>query len=557
MRRLYILILLFLFSLQSIVAQPKHEVRAVWLTTIGGLDWPHSYAQSTASAERQKKELRDILDRLQAIGVNTVLLQTRIRGTVIYPSAREPWDGCLSGFPGKSPGYDALQYAIDECHRRGMELHAWIVTIPVGKWDALGCRQLRKKMPGNLIKIKADGYMNPETQQTANYIADLCEEVVRAYDVDGIHLDYIRYPEELPKLKTMSRQAGRNNITRIVRLTSQCVKRIKPWVKMSCSPIGKYDDTARYWSNGWNARTAVCQDAAEWLREGLMDELFPMMYFRDNHFYPFVLDWKERSNGRIVVPGLGIYFLSPREKNWPLTDITRELHVLRSLGMGHAYFRSKFLTDNVKGLYDFLHNDYCHYPSLVPPMTWQSAALPVAPTTLMRQDLVNGKQMLTWQHANADTTMMLFNVYASATYPVDTRDARNLLLIRRQQRSLLLPYEGGRYYAITAIDRYGNESPALQEAAPKGASATDCFAYTQPLLVCRDGWLAVPQAVALSNAEYFAVETLQGSMVLTLPYRQHTSRIDLGGLPDGMYALRTLDRKGNSHRVCLFMKRVK
>ena len=136
MRRLYILILLFLFSLQSIVAQPKHEVRAVWLTTIGGLDWPHSYAQSTASVERQKKELRDILDRLQAIGVNTVLLQTRIRGTVIYPSAREPWDGCLSGFPGKSPGYDALQYAIDECHRRGMELHAWIVTIPVGKWDA-------------------------------------------------------------------------------------------------------------------------------------------------------------------------------------------------------------------------------------------------------------------------------------------------------------------------------------------------------------------------------------------------------------------------------------
>lgn len=175
----------------------------------------------------------------------------------------------------------------------------------------------------------------------------------------------------------------------------------------------------------------------------------------------------------------------------------------------------------------------------------------------MRQDLVNGKQMLTWQHANADTTMMLFNVYASATYPVDTRDARNLLLIRRQQRSLLLPHEGNRYYAITAIDRYGNESPALQEAAPKGASATDCFAYTQPLLVCRDGWLAVPQAVALSNAEYFAVETLQGSMVLTLPYRQHTSRIDLCRLPDGMYALRTLDRKGNSHRVCLFMKRGK
>ena len=97
---------------QSIVFNnqvPKHEVRAVWLTTIGGIDWPHSYAQSSYSAEKQKKELTDILDRLQQAKINTVLIQTRVRGTMIYPSAYEPWDGCLSGFPGRSPGYDALQ----------------------------------------------------------------------------------------------------------------------------------------------------------------------------------------------------------------------------------------------------------------------------------------------------------------------------------------------------------------------------------------------------------------------------------------------------------------
>ena len=111
---------------QSIVFNnqvPKHEVRAVWLTTIGGIDWPHSYAQSSYSAEKQKKELTDILDRLQQAKINTVLIQTRVRGTMIYPSAYEPWDGCLSGFPGRSPGYDALQFAIDECHKRSMELH--------------------------------------------------------------------------------------------------------------------------------------------------------------------------------------------------------------------------------------------------------------------------------------------------------------------------------------------------------------------------------------------------------------------------------------------------
>ena len=251
------------------VSQPKHEVRAVWLTTIGGIDWPHSYAQSARSIDKQKDELRHILDQLQQVGINTVLLQTRVRGTMIYPSTYEPWDGCLSGFPGKSLGYDALAFAIDECHKRGMELHAWMVTIPVGKWDALGCRQLRKKMPHNLIKIKADGYLNPESQQTADYLASLCAEVTRQYDIDGIHLDYIRYPEDLPKLKSLDRQHGRSNITRIVSAISRRVKSLKPWVKMSCSPIGKYDDTARYWSHGWNANTTVCQDAVAWLRDVL------------------------------------------------------------------------------------------------------------------------------------------------------------------------------------------------------------------------------------------------------------------------------------------------
>ena len=94
-----------------------------------------------------------------------------------------------------------------------MEAHAWIVTMPVGKWDALGCKRLRSKMPGNIIKIKADGYMNPESAQTANYLADICEEVTRGYDIAGIHLDYIRYPENLPKLKKLNPSAWHATIS--------------------------------------------------------------------------------------------------------------------------------------------------------------------------------------------------------------------------------------------------------------------------------------------------------------------------------------------------------
>ena len=367
---------------QSIVFNnqvPKHEVRAVWLTTIGGIDWPHSYAQSSFSAEKQKRELTNILDRLQQAKINTILIQTRVRGTMIYPSAYEPWDGCLSGFPGRSPGYDALKFAIDECHKRGMELHAWVVTIPVGKWNALGCKTLRQKMPKLIKKIGADGYMDPENSRTGDYLANICREITHKYNVDGIHLDYIRYPETW-NIK-VSREQGRRYITNIVRKIHDAVKAEKPWVKMSCSPVGKYDDLSRYRSFGWNAYTKVCQDAQGWLKSGLMDELFPMMYFRDEHFYPFAIDWQEQSHGKIVVPGLGIYFLDPKEGKWNINDVTAEMYHIRNLGMGYAFFRNKFLLDNKQGILDFTQR-FNPYPSLVPPMTWASKNQPEQPQQL-------------------------------------------------------------------------------------------------------------------------------------------------------------------------------
>lgn len=132
--------------------------------------------------------------------------------------------------------------------------------------------------------------------------------------MDGIHLDYIRYPESWNI--RVSRENGRKFITRIVESIHRSVKREKPWVKMSCSPIGKFDDLGRYWSHGWNAYTKVCQDAQGWLKSGLMDELYPMMYFRNEQFFPFAIDWAEQSHGKIVVPGLGIYFLDPKEGKW-------------------------------------------------------------------------------------------------------------------------------------------------------------------------------------------------------------------------------------------------
>ena len=553
-------------------ATPKHEVRAVWLTTIGGIDWPHCYAQSTRSIKRQKQELRDILDKLQRAGINTVLLQTRIRATTIYPSQLEPWDGCLSGAPGKSPGYDALQFAIGECHRRGMELHAWVVAIPVGKWDALGCRTLRRRYPKLIRKIGSDGFMDPEKQGTADHIAKMCAEITRRYDIDGIHLDYIRYPETW-NIK-VSRAEGRRHITNIVRAVSAKVKALKPWVKMSCSPIGKADDLSRYCSNGWNAYTRVCQDAQGWLRDGLMDELFPMMYFRDNHFYPFAIDWAEQSHGRIIAPGLGIYFMSPREKDWPLTDITREMKVLRRYGMGHAYFRSKFFTNNTKGIYDFAKR-FNHTPALVPPMTWERATKPATPTALvitpMGRHASNGltTSRLSWTPADRDTVMTRYNVYSSRVYPVDTERAENLIATRLQRWQLVIPTDSARYYAVTATDRYGNESAPLQQEGvtptpsnqPYGATAsfTALVSHHFPALVsrpmppCDNHTVTLPSKGSVLDAQFVTIENMYGRIVATRPYSGVS--IDIKALPDGVYIVRSLGRKGVTHRLGWFLKK--
>ena len=549
MIRRFTTLLIALAAVFTLAAQPKYEVRAVWLTTIGGIDWPHSYAGSARSIERQKDELRAILDRLQRANINTVLLQTRIRATTIYPSAYEPWDGCLSGKPGKSPGYDALKFAIDECHRRGMELHAWVVAIPVGKWNGAGCVRLRRRHPGLVRKIGGEGYMDPEKPQTAEYLADLCAEITGNYDIDGIHLDYIRYHETWPM--KVSRRQGRTNITNIVRAISRRVKSIKPWVKMSCSPIGKYKDLSRFSSYGWNAYERVCQDAQAWLRDGLMDELFPMMYFRGNQFYPFALDWNEHSYGRIVAPGLGIYFMSPGEKDWPLADITREMLTLRHYGMGHAFFRSKFFTDNVKGIYDFTAQSFNQYPALIPPMTWQSSARPSAPSGLSRRTLEDKVELLSWTPTDKDTTRIMYNVYSSREYPVNTDDARNLTVVRLRKSSLIIPHDPTRHYAVTATDRYGNESTPRQERHTK--PDTPETRITDRLLKCDGKTLSLPEKGSVLDASFVTIETLQGHIVATRPYNGTVA--DVSSLPEGMYVLRSLGRKGVTHRLGYFVIR--
>ena len=243
--RAFLLLLLCMpVLMQAESIAPKRELRAVWVTTLSGLDWPRTKATSAAARVQQQRELCQLLDQLQTAGINTVLLQTRVRGSVIYPSAIEPWDVALTGTFDRDPGYDPLRFAIDEAHRRGMELHAWVVTIPAFKQAVakqMGSRSLLKTHP-NLLRKHADMYyLDPGLPATGDYLVRICHEIVSRYDIDGLHFDYIRYPENAGAFndaatfkryatKGVSKAAWRrDNITRIVRRIYEDVKALKPY----------------------------------------------------------------------------------------------------------------------------------------------------------------------------------------------------------------------------------------------------------------------------------------------------------------------------------------
>ena len=470
---LFVLLLSVVDGRAQFVDAPKREYRAVWLATIKGLDWPKAEHQGDVIA--QQTHLCTILDSLQAIHINTILLQTRVRGDVIYPSSIEPFASVFMGQHGVLPTYDPLAFAIEECHKRGMQLHAWLVTIPLGDVayvEGHGKRSLPSQKPKQCTRFKGAWYMEPSHPATATHLSALVEEIVSRYDVDGIHFDYIRYPEGNATYPDASLYNGnrrgmgkadwrRANITHLMRTLYTKVKDLKPWVCVSAATLGKHDDVARYSSYGWNAYHTVYQEAQAWMREGIVDAIFPMIYYKDNHFYPFVCDWGEHSYGRHVVAGIGTYQLHKEEKNWNLEEVVRQLHVVRAHPSvaGAAQFRSQFVTDNVKGVYELLCSLY-PYPALVPPMSWANNTPPPMPQGL---EVEKDKYTITftWQA----TEGVSYNIYSSETFPVDVADPSNLCSSYRRESSYIVDIPSlvcPRHYAITAIDRYGNESAPLQ-----------------------------------------------------------------------------------------------
>ena len=541
-KNLHILLLLLLFLPLQLSAQtgapPKYEYRAVWLTTVENLDWPKTIVKSPSDITEQKNELIVLLDSLKEMNVNTVMLQSRVRGDLIYPSAIEPFSHVLTGIPGKNPGYDPLAFAIEECHKRGMQLHAWLVTMPLGKDDLIrrqGKLALSKRKKSLCTRYKGAWYMEPGNPATIPYLVELVRELVSNYDVDGVHFDYIRYPDRTNGYPdaALHRKYGkgrslanwrRGNITALASALYKCVKELKPWVRVSCAPLGKYNNLTRYKSYGWDAYNAVFQDAQAWLRDGIMDMILPMIYFDKNHFYPFVLDWQENSNGRHVIPGIGIYRLMPQYGGWPQLEIERQLNTSRSAGTaGTAMFRAEQLLGLGHAAYTKVYSS----PALVPPMSWAGPA-PRQPQGLKAVRDAEGIS-LAWDRVEAvkGFPAIKYNVYVALDTVVDIDRISSLAASSMDSVSYRWNCitDASVTVAVTAVNAYGIEStPAIasfraEDVHVKGISLPELPGWGYRLEVC----------------DLFGRKIYSG---------RYSTNVGVEGLQGGNYMLKVYDRHG-------------
>lgn len=468
MNKWYWLILVSLFfCLQTYASNPPStEVRAVWLTTNYGLDWPNN----RTDIDVQKRELLSILDDLKKYNFNTVFFQARTRGEVLYRSAIEPTSSVVASPKPGQPPFDPLLFAIEECHKRGIACHAWVVTYPLGgnrHVRGLGQRSVVHKHPSIALKYKNGWFLDPGNHKTDEYLLSIVNEIVKNYDVDGIHFDYIRYPsssQQFPDRRMFAKYGkGKNrsdwrreNINRFVAKAYKSVKEVKPWVQVSSAPLGRYRPLNNK-HDGWNAYETVLQDAGYWMMNGIHDALYPMMYYRNHLFYPFVDDWILHSNNRIVVPGLGVYQMN--DLDWPKEDIVNQMDYTREKNMwGQAYFRTENVLSNLKGIL-FSINDYYKYPAKLPAMTWLCDTTPDAPFDLTAET-VRGVFQLKWKDKKPSDGAT-YTVYRTSDENFDINNGANIIAtgIREPKYEMYVENnDKAYYYFVTLSDAYHNES---------------------------------------------------------------------------------------------------
>ncbi len=470
-------ILFLLFSVSFLVAaQPKEEVRAVWLTTVFNLDWP-----TTTGPSSQKNEMIKLLDLLKKTNMNTIMLQVRARGDVLYPSKIEPWAKCLTGNIGNNPGYDPLQFIIEEAHKRGIEVHAWWVTYKAygsGTPPNTNPKHVVLKHP-ELCKLYAnEWWMDPGIPETKTYLLNLAMELIRNYDIDGIHFDFARYPgtdfQDNQTYETYGNGQNkadwrRNNITQFIYAIYDSVNAVKPMLKVGSAPIGIYQNLSACLS-GWESYSNVYQDSRRWLLARKHDYESPQIYWDINscpRFDSLAINWINNANGRHIYPGIAVYRMGGSDGNWPAEEIIAQIDSTRKFGgKGETLYRTASIKNNQKNLTTLLQNGPYKYPANIPPMPWKDNIKPNSPGELNLSTSDSLKYILSWNSplkASDGDTAFYYNVYSDNKLPVDISDVKNIVKFRvTGDTSVTIDYgsipKSNIYFTVTAYDKGYNES---------------------------------------------------------------------------------------------------
>ena len=393
----WFLTLTFFITL-SASAQPKYEFRGVWIATVDNIDWP-SYGNW--DADKQKEEFRNILDMHQRNGMNAMVVQIRPAGDAFYPSTYEPWSQWLTGTQGKppSPYYDPLQFMIEETHKRGMEFHAWLNPYRAVfniNTSSIAPNHVTRLHPEWFLVYGDKKYFDPGNKDAQQFVVDVVRDIVKRYDVDGIHMDDYFYPYRIPGKEfpdEMSyRKSGsslskddwrRSNCDSIIRALSIAIKSERKLCRFGISPFGVWrnkdkDPEGSDSKAGQTNYDDLYADILLWLKKGWIDYVTPQLYREigdDKIAYEKLVDWwAAHSYGRHVYIGHGIYRGVGKEtKGWgDPVQIPQQIQILRQNPnvQGSIYFSSKTFSRNPQGWNDSLQNNYYKYPALLPPMRW-------------------------------------------------------------------------------------------------------------------------------------------------------------------------------------------
>jgi uncharacterized lipoprotein YddW (UPF0748 family) len=455
---IYILLFNILF------AQEKYEFRGAWIATIGGIDWPKPITRK--NLDQQKQDLVNILDSLKRLNFNAVVFQVRPTSDAFYKSSFEPWSFYLTGELGKDPGYDPLGLIIAECHKRGMELHAWfnpfrtLVDVRKNKNPA---NHYSKTHPEWCVNYGGKRYIDPGIPEARAYVIRVISEVVSTYDIDAVHMDDYFYPYRVGKYPFPDQKSyaqygqsmfsvkddwRRDNVNSFVRNLSKEIKRLKPQVKFGISPFGIWrnmdQDPEGSRTHGGSNYDELYADIRLWLQQGWIDYVMPQLYWERGHRsadFTTLLDWWSKNTyGRHLYIGHGIYRIgTDRSSVWrnsyrELYEQIEDSRKMDNVEGGCMYSMDHIIKDRL-GMNITFRELYAK-PAIIKPMPWLSKTVPIAPI--------------------AERSALGY-LLKSLTPRIAVYRNGELLEILQFKEGIALPlsYKG---YQISGLDRWGQES---------------------------------------------------------------------------------------------------